>query len=93
MEKTSGQILKGNCVKMEGQFRLGTEQTPTGSGNIPNPTSTAAQASIVQNDAECAVVEVTCCCGTKTHIRCEYAKTNEQEPEKNKDGDNKNENL
>lgn len=94
MEKVSGQILKGNSVEIEGRFRLGAEQAPNSSENKTNPTSAPAQANIVENHPEFAVVEVTCCCGTKTHIRCEYAdaKTNEQETGKKNDGDNNNEN-
>lgn len=79
MEKTSGRVLKRNSVKLEGRFRLGAGQTPTGSENRTNITSATAQANIVQNNAECAVLEVTCCCGTKTHIRCEYANTKTSE--------------
>ena len=73
MGNSSGQVLKGNNVKLEGQFRLDAGQTPTGSQNKTNITSTQANVHIVENNSEFAVVEVTCGCGTKIHIRCEYA--------------------
>ena len=72
MEKNAGHILKGSNVKLEGRFRLGAGQCAPGPANAGNTTSTPGQVRIVENHPEFAVVEVTCGCGTKTYIRCEY---------------------
>jgi hypothetical protein len=82
MEKATGHILKSDDVKLEGRFRLDVGQTVPGSSNERNVTSAALQVRIVENHREFAVIEVTCCCGTKTHVKCEYAdaQSTEQEP-------------
>ncbi len=94
MEKTAGHILKGNDVKLEGRFRLEVGQTPTSLANERNVTSPPAQVRIVENHPEFAVMEVTCGCGAKTHIRCEYtdAQSTEQEPDQKNNGENDNAN-
>ena len=94
MENTIGHILKGNAVKLEGQFRLDAGQPPTGSANKTNVTSAPAQAHIVENHSEFAVIEVTCGCGAKTHIKCQYpdAKSDDANQDTNQNiGENNNE--
>ncbi len=79
MESTIGHILKSNDVKLEGRFRLDVGQDVLNSANEKNATSSPAQVRIVENHPEFAVMEVTCGCGAKTHIRCEYADTQSTE--------------
>jgi hypothetical protein len=90
MENTIGHILKSNDVKLEGQFRLDAGQNPTGSPNKTNITSAPAQARIVENHPEFAVIEVICGCGAKTHIKCQYPDDANQNPNQNT-GENNNE--
>jgi len=74
MRKTTGRILKADNIKMEGQFHLALDQSAM--GPPPGQTSTAMatpMACIVENYPEFAVVEITCSCGTKTRLKCEYA--------------------
>ena len=89
MEKAAGRILKNRNVKMEGRFHLDARQTPQGSGRKKNG---AAQVRIVEKHPEFAVVEVTCSCGEKTEIRCEYAdaQSTEQKQVPQNDGENDN---
>jgi hypothetical protein len=72
MEKTAGRILRGNEVKLEGSFRLDAGQVSPGMPRERNVNLSSAQVNIVENQPEFAVIEVTCSCGAKTHIRCEY---------------------
>jgi len=72
MKKTAGHILKGNDVKLEGQFHLDLGQTAPLQAKEKSMASVTPQAQIVENYPEFAVIEITCCCGTKTHLRCEY---------------------
>jgi hypothetical protein len=37
------------------------------------PAMTAPQACILENTGEYVVLEVTCACGRKSHVKCEYA--------------------
>ena len=72
MEKTAGRILRGNEVKLEGNFRLDAGQGAPGMPKERNVSLSPAQVNIVENQPEFAVIEVTCSCGEKTHIKCEY---------------------
>lgn len=82
MESPIGHILKSNDAKLEGQFRLDAGQTPTDSANKSSAISAPAQVRIVENHPEFVVMEVTCRCGIKTPIRCQYtdAQSADQDP-------------
>ncbi len=94
MEKAAGHILKSNNVKLEGRFRLNVDQGVPSSANERNVTLAPSQVCIVENHSEFAVIEVTCSCGVKTRIRCEYTDTQstEQEPDQKNNGENDNAN-
>jgi len=72
MEKAAGRILKSNNVKLEGRFRLDAGSGVKCPSNERNAALAPAQVRIVENQPQFAVVEVTCCCGAKTLVRCEY---------------------
>ena len=74
MPKTAGHILKGEDVKIEGQFHLDlTQGAPPAHGSQQNrAVLSAPQVRIVQNDPEFAVLEITCSCGLKTNVKCQY---------------------
>ncbi|MHC4395244.1 MAG: hypothetical protein ACYS1A_06275 [Planctomycetota bacterium] len=73
MNKVQGRILKSNDVELQGRLQLDMAQTgtnPTQGGNSP---AVAPQVRIVEKHSEFAVIEITCSCGIKTHLKCEYA--------------------
>jgi hypothetical protein len=73
MVKTAGRILKSEDFMLEGQFRL--DIAPR-SPDLPKQTVAATSAPklrMLENHPEYAVIEVTCSCGTKISVRCEYA--------------------
>jgi len=75
MEKKTGQVLKSDKIKLEGQFHLNAAQTQS---NIPrqnNPTRATPQVRILENNPEYAVISIICSCGMETSIRCDYAET------------------
>ncbi len=77
MTETSGRILKSDDVELEGQYRLGLvpdEFEPSEPAQT-NAVTAAPQARIIENHADHAVIEVSCSCGTKVHLRCDYAGT------------------
>jgi len=86
MKKAAGRILKSNNVRLEGRFRLDAGRGVPGSENARGATSAPAQVRIVENHPEFAILEVTCGCGKKTRIRCEYtdAQSIEKVPEQKK---------
>ncbi len=85
MEKKTGQVLKSDKIKLEGQFHLNASQAQSQS-NKPrqnNPTRATPQVRILENNPEYAVISITCSCGTETSIRCDYAETQEMENQNN----------
>ena len=71
------QVLKSAQVSVKGSVRLGT-----GGGAAPVRTSSSTQANtgtgvhearIVESNSEYAIIEITCDCGAKSHIQCNYA--------------------
>jgi hypothetical protein len=74
MPKTTGQILKSNEVKLEGQFRLDVTQVQSQISGLKekSPALSAPQVRIVENNPEFADIEITCSCGIKTRLKCEY---------------------
>jgi hypothetical protein len=74
MGKTTGHIIKAHNVKLEGTFHL--DLTQVSSSRPPRTKGaplTAPVARIVESRPEFAVLEITCSCGTKTCLKCEYA--------------------
>ena len=82
MTRTSGRILKSENVEVEGQYRLDVGRAGISkAGALPAGTdSVAKQARVIENHPQYAVIEVTCSCGGKTLLRCEY--TGAQTPDK-----------
>ena len=82
MEKVVGRILRSSEVKLEGQVTLQMKQLQ--SQAQPSSQKTAKQpvaAEIVENHPEFAVIQITCCCGEKVHLRCEYPSPEAGSPE------------
>lgn len=78
MARAAGHILKGNDVKLEGQFHLdvGMVQPPMGSQKISSQVLSVPKARVVESYPEYAVIEVTCSCGVKTNLKCEFVGSN-----------------
>jgi len=74
MQKTTGHIIKGDKVQLNGAYRIKTAEPVTKPATqAPNPSvPTPAQAKIVDTNNECALIEVTCSCGKKIPIKCIY---------------------
>ena len=73
MENAAGRILKADHVELEGRFHLDVAQPQPGQPKAKSVTSAAPQVCIVENQPKFVVMEITCSCGTKIHLRCEYA--------------------
>ncbi|MHC4264649.1 MAG: hypothetical protein ACYSUK_01805 [Planctomycetota bacterium] len=76
MEKAASHIIKGDQVQFDGAFQLNSAapaRQPVRKTSAPTP-SMPAQAVIVEQNNEFAIVEVTCSCGKKIPVKCMYAK-------------------
>lgn len=88
MPKTAGHILKSHEVKLEGKFRLDVAQVQsrTGGPTQQSPPLNDPQVRIVENHPEFADIEITCSCGLKTHLKCEYTGSRVTEESKAQNG-------
>ena len=88
MVKTSGRILKSEDVVFDGQYHLGMGRVQIGRDESPGkkPASGPAQVRILENHPNYAVLEITCMCGEKICVRCEYANSRTPDSPKGKDG-------
>ena len=73
MRNTSGRILKGSDVKVDGQFALDVKQVGPDSSKQTSTALVEPQVRIVQSESDLSVIEITCSCGESIHLRCEYA--------------------
>ena len=79
MGKPGNNILKSQDIKLEGSFVIKPARTAAVPANTPVPNANIKpQVGIVENQQEFAVIEVTCSCGTKTRIKCNYAEMQAQ---------------
>jgi hypothetical protein len=70
----TARIIKGSDIKLEGTFHLDANQPASasvGTQRVP-ASSVPVSARIIESQPQYAIIEVTCSCGTKTHIRCEF---------------------
>jgi len=81
MIKTAGRILKSNDVKLEGQFHLDVAKAGSDIPGQQVAASSTPQVRVVENNPEYAVIEVTCCCGRKMSLKCDYAGAAVQAPD------------
>lgn len=75
MIETSRRILKSGDVELNGQCRLGLSPDrfeASGHEHIGSITA-APKARVLENHPEYAVIEVSCSCGAKICLRCEYS--------------------
>ena len=72
MVKTAGRILKSEDVKLEGSFHLDVELADPAPPKGKNAANAPSQVHIVEKHPDFAVLEITCHCGTKSYVRCEY---------------------
>ena len=73
MTKSAARILKADDIKLDGRFQLNISQSEPPPLKDESKPFVAPQARIIDKQAEFAVIEITCSCGIKTHLRCEYA--------------------
>jgi hypothetical protein len=75
MMQTMNRILKSDEVEIDGMCHLGIGHSVSSAQLNRNNNITAAKAKILDNNNEYALIELTCSCGQKTLVRCEYGET------------------
>jgi len=83
--KKSEHLLKSEDVNLEGQFHFDPAKLAQTAQNAAkqqkNSPAVKMQAHIVENQPQFAIIEVTCSCGTKMHVKCEYPANQPDEQE------------
>jgi hypothetical protein len=82
MGKARVHILKSNDVKLEGQYHLDATQLQTGMLKEECSVSAPPQVQVVESYPEFAIIEISCSCGTKTRLKCEYAEAKSPDDQK-----------
>jgi hypothetical protein len=73
MVQTTSRILKSGDVEVEGRFQLDLGAPLPSAKKGSNTAVGTSKVRILENQNEYAVMEVTCTCGRKTIIRCDYS--------------------
>lgn len=66
-------VLKATEVQSAAPLQLALNPTTPPAAAGPTPSSQPACVRIAENHPEYALVEVTCSCGKKTYVHCDYA--------------------
>ena len=97
MLKTQGHIIKSGDIEIQGSIQLGLTGPSVSRSTAGRQAEVSAnhQVTILENTAQFAVLEITCGCGEKIRVRCEYS--NAQPPQTQSDkrtvtGENNDEN-
>ncbi|HOK96102.1 MAG TPA: hypothetical protein PK052_00090 [Anaerohalosphaeraceae bacterium] len=73
MQKTAASIVKANDVIVEGRFCLNINQP--GPESESSHRSVLPQVRLLEKNTDYAVIEITCGCGSKIRLRCDYDAT------------------
>jgi hypothetical protein len=80
MIKTVGRIIKSKDIKLEGRFLLDVANLGSDSPRPQAATSITPQVRVLESHPQYAVIEVTCSCGSKMSLKCDYAAAIAQDP-------------
>lgn len=72
MDKPMGRVLKAEDIKIEGKYHLDIGQPARRPASAAPAVSVSPQVCVVEQHEDFAIIEVTCGCGAKTRVRCEY---------------------
>lgn len=72
MLQTMNRILKSDEVEIDGRCHLEIGHAVSQAQHTRSNNIVAAKAKILDNTNEYALIELTCACGRKTLVRCDY---------------------
>jgi hypothetical protein len=82
MMQTINRVLKSDEVEIDGMCHLGIGRSALNTQHGKNTSSVAVKAKILDNNNDYALIELTCSCGKKTLVRCEYGEVSEANQKK-----------
>jgi hypothetical protein len=66
-------VAVGGSVRIAPGMGVAPVRTNVSSRTCPPTAGVPQQARIIESNAEYAIIEITCACGTKSHIQCNYS--------------------
>lgn len=73
MQKPATRIIKADDVKLDGKFQVnGSQPCQVHTQKQNSPAFQIAGVNIVESNQAFAVLEITCSCGAKAHVKCHY---------------------
>jgi hypothetical protein len=73
MRSTGTHVLKSGSVELQGRMQLDIASVAPGAAKTKGAKQITPQVRIAESSPEFAVLEITCFCGSKINVRCEYA--------------------
>ena len=73
MRSTGTHVLKSGSVELQGRMQLDIASVAPGAAKTKGAKQITPQVRIAESSPEFAVLEITCSCGSKINVRCEYA--------------------
>ena len=73
MRSTGTHVLKSSNVELQGRMQLDITSVAPSAAKAKGAKQITPQVRIAESSPEFAVLEITCCCGSKINVRCEYA--------------------
>lgn len=68
----TAKILKAGNVILQGTHNLDSSRPSAAPAKEKNASSVPVSARIIDTQPQYAIIEVTCSCGTKTQVKCEF---------------------
>jgi hypothetical protein len=72
MEQTAKRILRSNDVELQGQVQLNVSTPGYNPVKQQSVSLSPPSVRILENTPEFAIVELTCSCGLRTQVKCQY---------------------
>ena len=86
MDRNLVTVIKKDRVRISGTVRLTPEdghapvRTAASAQEDSNAISVPQEARVIESNSDYAIIEVTCSCGDKMNIQCNYAAMTQQSP-------------
>jgi hypothetical protein len=73
MSVTQSRILKNDSITVKGTHKISHKASTPAAGAGTAANKTQPKAEIIQKEPDFAIIEVTCGCGQKVQLRCDYS--------------------
>jgi len=86
MAVKQSRILKNDSITIEGTHKISHRGNNFAAGGVPSGGGGEPRAEIIQKEPGFAIIEVTCGCGQKIQLRCDYTPSQNNQSENEQGG-------